>query len=66
MWTESSVIPINSRHWVGQKVFFGAKGILSSSNRVRTWKRAVAQWESGGGWAIKKSSSIWIMEGMLR
>ena len=64
MRTESSVIPINSRHWVGRKVFFGARGILSSSNRVRTWQRA--QRESGGGWAIKSSSRIWIMEGMLR
>ena len=64
--TESRVIPINSRTWVGRKVLCGARGTFNSSKRVRTLQRAVAQTEDGGGWAMKKSSKMWIIEGMFK
>ena len=49
IWTESRVIPINSRTWVGRKVLFGARGMFNSVKRVRILHRAVAQREEGGG-----------------
>ena len=49
MFTESSVIPMNSRTWVGRKVFCGARGMFNSSKRVRTRQRAVAQRDEGAG-----------------
>ena len=49
IWTQSSVIPINSRTWVGRKVLFGARRMFNSVKRVRILHRAVAQREEAGG-----------------
>ena len=66
MQTESRVIPINSRTWVGGKVLLGARGMFSSSKRVTTRQRAVAQRDEARGWAMKKSSRMWMIEGMFK
>ena len=44
---------MNSREVEGGKVLPGAMGISSSVKRWRTLQRAVAQWDRGGGAAIK-------------
>ena len=59
MWTESRVIPRNSRDCLGANVFPGAIGTFRSVKRHNRWQSEVRQEARGPASAGKKLSKMW-------